>query len=384
MALLPEPTVESLVAAFEQARLAQVEHGLLKNTSFKAYQRYARFGLLTWFKGRHWSSIKPFELAQMQAGVASEQGVTVGRNALAEARRTGDFGINNGLIVDGYNPASSIKLLRQPKPVRRPVPQPKAVELFRLLRGITYLDLEVKSITRVPAAALLLIESTGMRAGEACFARRHCWDSANRILTLPKDKVRAHRSSDKQIPVPRQGAKLLDDIIAGDIPGFPEHGVWFFPGKGAEGNITDLSTARKAAFAAVGIDPRTVTHDLRHTLAEAMHETEPLETVATMLGHLDIRTTRRYVGDAKPRKASKAAQRTADRLLGDAPDVAAPQPKVDLGALRDLLIRSSLLRDVPVDVLEKLKPNGVDTDQGTAQSIDFLLNALRQEDGFDA
>jgi site-specific recombinase XerD len=177
---------------------------------------------------------------------------------------------------------------------------------------------------------LLLLYGTGMRIGEALRLTLQDVDLAERIITVRRTKFFKTRL----VPI---GPKLADELVAhierrGLLPMPLGKASSLFASRGIRGwsyprVIAKFQHVRRAA----GINrpvsephpPRL--HDLRHTAAVhrvvAWYRTGQdvqrlLPQLATYLGHLDIRSTQRYLR-MTPELLQAASQRFAQYAMGD-------------------------------------------------------------------
>ena len=92
----------------------------------------------------------------------------------------------------------------------------------------------------------------------------------------------------------RQALKLWIDTRP------PFSGEWLFPGKGAEGHISEVHYRRMAKewFDAAGLDVRDFsTHSLRRTKAAEMYrQTKNIKAISLRLGHSNPSVTAEYLG----------------------------------------------------------------------------------------
>jgi len=203
-------------------------------------------------------------------------------------------------------------------------------ELQRLLEATTIL--RAGHSRRVPAmyrTLLLLLYGTGMRIGEALRLTLQDVDLAERVITVRGTKFFKTRL----VPIgPRLAAELAAHLerrglspvpLTKAAPLFASRGVrgWSYPRV-----ITMFQHVRRAAGVTRPIgEPRPPRlHDLRHTAAvhrvvawyRAGQDVQRLlPQLATYLGHLDIRSTQRYL-QMTPELLQAASQRFADYALG--------------------------------------------------------------------
>lgn len=203
-------------------------------------------------------------------------------------------------------------------------------ELRRLLEATAVL--RTGHSRHVPAmyrTLLLLLYGTGMRIGEALHLTLQDVDLAERVITVRCTKFFKTRL----VPI---GPKLADELAAHlerrgllpmplgvAAPLFASRGIrgWSYPRV-----ITMFQQVRRAAGIDCPVDeprpPRL--HDLRHTAAvhrvTAWYRADQdvqrlLPQLATYLGHLDIRSTQRYLR-MTPELLQAAGQRFAEYAIG--------------------------------------------------------------------
>lgn len=145
--------------------------------------------------------------------------------------------------------------------------------------------------------SVTLVALTGTRAGEAFYARKDRLDLSNGELSIDESDHRLKTaSSTRTVPLPDGLCKLLEEWLP-HVEGQP----WLIPGVRRRGPWTGGMPGSKplcqlqAAAAAAGVGHVTW-HGLRHTFGtHAVNRfAVPLWAVQEILGHTDIRTTRRY------------------------------------------------------------------------------------------
>jgi len=205
-------------------------------------------------------------------------------------------------------------------------------ELRRLLEATATLGTgHSRHVPAMYRTLLLLLYGTGMRIGEALRLNLHDVDLAEKIITVRCTKFFKTRL----VPI---GPKLTDELAAHldrrsllpmslgkTAPLFVSRGTrgWCYPRV-----ITMFQHVRRAAGITCPIGgsrpPRL--HDLRHTAAvhrvvawyrSGQDVQRLLPQLATYLGHLDIRSTQRYL-QMTPELLQAASQRFAQYAIGDA------------------------------------------------------------------
>jgi integrase/recombinase XerD len=203
-------------------------------------------------------------------------------------------------------------------------------ELRRLLEATTILCAgHSRHVPAMYRTLLLLLYGTGMRIGEALRLTLQDVDLAERVITVRGTKFFKTRL----VPIgPRLAAELAAHLerrglspvpLTKAAPLFASRGVrgWSYPRV-----IAMFQHVRRAAGVTCPIgEPRPPRlHDLRHTAAvhrvvawyRAGQDVQRLlPQLATYLGHLDIRSTQRYL-QMTPELLQAASQRFADYALG--------------------------------------------------------------------
>ena len=236
------------------------------------------------------------------------------------------FAISRGYVDKSPLPTTLPKLPPQQTPYVYSIE-----ELRRLLEATAIL--RSGHSRRVPAmyrTLLLLLYGTGMRIGEALRLTLQDVDLAERIITVRCTKFFKTRlvpigpKLAEELAVHIERRSLMPMPLGKSAPLFASRGVrgWSYPRV-----IAMFQHVRRAA----GIDcpvgeprpPRL--HDLRHTAAvhrvvawyRAGHDVQRLlPQLATYLGHLDIRSTQRYLR-MTPELLQAASQRFAQYAMGD-------------------------------------------------------------------
>ncbi len=313
MTLLPDPTIAELVGLYLSDLAGQVRRGERSRHTISVYERNFRFGAMAWFHDRRVSTLTTREIAQMHEALGDERGVSAANQALARLSGLIDYGMRIGRVVDGANPARRVRLFPARNRCRPLEPQHAQAALDLSWRAFTEPGLHV--ISPVLGAYFVLMLATGMRRSEATHLRRDEWDSARRLITITRDKAVRHRKAHepKVLPANDEAAKILDAIVERDW-----HPVWFFPSRRASrGHLEDPGKAWKKVLAAIGAPADTRLHDVRHGFAVAAFEAEKDSLlVSSLLGHLDPRTTHRYIGRLKPKTVAPVSQKAADIFLG--------------------------------------------------------------------
>jgi integrase/recombinase XerD len=204
-------------------------------------------------------------------------------------------------------------------------------ELRRLVEATVIL--RTSHSQHVPAmyrTLLLLLYGTGMRIGEALRLTLHDVDLAEKVITVRGAKFFKTRL----VPIgPKLTGELTGHIERRGLLPMP-HGKAspLFASRGTQGwcyprAITRFQRVRRAAGIECPIgEPRPPRlHDLRHTAAvhrvvawyRAGQDVQRLlPQLATYLGHLDIRSTQRYL-QMTPELLQAASQRFAQYAMGD-------------------------------------------------------------------
>jgi len=235
------------------------------------------------------------------------------------------FAVSRGYVDNSPLPTTLPKLPPQQTPYIY-----STDELRRLLEATAILrNGHSRQVPAMYRTLLLLLYGTGMRIGEALRLTLQDVDLAERIITVRRAKFFKTRL----VPI---GPKLADELAAhlerrGLLPMPPGKAAPLFASRGIRGwsyprVIVMFQHVRRAA----GIDcpvgeprpPRL--HDLRHTAAVhrvvAWYRTGQdaqrlLPQLATYLGHLDIRSTQRYL-QMTPELLHAASQRFAQYAMG--------------------------------------------------------------------
>ncbi len=170
-------------------------------------------------------------------------------------------------------------------------------ELRRLLEAVTpHADLRL---------FVWLALGTGARAGELLSLRWDQVDLKARTIRLTKTK----NGDQRTLPIPSQAVPLLASRVRRlDTP-------LVFPGKHNPQKHTNLRNAWLQAIARAGIQDLRV-HDLRHTAASYLVQSgASLLAVAELLGHRDLKMTRRY-SHLAPEHLMEVADRLSKKLGG--------------------------------------------------------------------
>jgi integrase/recombinase XerD len=236
------------------------------------------------------------------------------------------FAVSRGYVDSSPLPVALPKLPPQQTPYVY-----STDELRRLLEATAIL--RTGHSRQVPAmyrTLLLLLYGTGMRIGEALRLTLQDVDLAERVITVRCSKFFKTRL----VPI---GPKLTDELAAhlerrGLLPMPIGKGAPLFASRGTRGwcyprVVTMFQHVRRAASVECPIgEPRPPRlHDLRHTAAvhrvvtwyrSGQNVQRLLPQLATYLGHLDIRSTQRYL-QMTPELLHAASERFAEYAMGD-------------------------------------------------------------------
>ena len=235
------------------------------------------------------------------------------------------FAVSRGYVDDSPLPTTLPKLPPQLTPYVY-----STDELRRLLDATAILRTgHTRQVPAIYRTLLLLLYGTGMRIGEALRLNLQDVDLVDRVITVrcakffktrlvpigPKltDELTSHIQRRGLLPMPHGKASAL----------FASRGVrgWSYPRV-----ITMFQHVRRAAGIECPIgEPRPPRlHDLRHTAAvhrvvawyrSGQDVQRLLPQLATYLGHLDIRSTQRYL-QMTPELLQAASQRFAEYAMG--------------------------------------------------------------------
>jgi len=236
------------------------------------------------------------------------------------------FAVSRGYVDESPLPTDLPKLPPQQTPYVY-----STDELRRLLEATAILSAgRSRQVATMYRTLLLLLYGTGMRIGEALRLTLQDVDLAERVITVRCTKFFKTRL----VPI---GPKLADELVAhlerrGLLPMPLGKAAPLFASRGVRGwsyprVITMFQHVRRAAGINCPVgEPRPPRlHDIRHTAAvhrvvawyRAGQDVQRLlPQLATYLGHLDIRSTQRYL-QMTPELLQEASQRFAQYAMGN-------------------------------------------------------------------
>jgi integrase len=265
---------------------------LLKAGSASAYRSAIKRHIRPLLGHRKLTSLKSTDLTRFQSDVAAGRTAVVEKTgARGLARVTGGRGVAGRCAAylaaifswaakQGFmtsNPAAGLEVI----PSGQRKGSLSAEELEKL--GEALAVAEVEGVSPVLLGAIRLLAFTGCRRNEVLRLRWPDVDLTAGVLRLPDSKTGA-----KLVPLTAPARDLLESLPRQDSP-------WVFPASRGKGPAVGLNKVFRAIRERAGIDPATVPHTLRHTLATtAVHGNASLYLVGKVLGHASARTTERY------------------------------------------------------------------------------------------
>lgn len=193
------------------------------------------------------------------------------------------------------------------------------------------LDQVREIMTQIPAdnlrdrAIMLLLFSTGLRCVEVIRAEVQDLTLIGGTYTLAVQR-KGHLDKDQEINVPAETMKAILAYLASR--GNPAGTAPLFASDANRNRgkaLTTLSVSRlvKGYFRAAGWNSDSWTaHSTRHTFANlALEAGTPVQVVQSLLGHVNLNTTMKYVHQ-RDRRSNRTAQAVESLILGTAPESA--------------------------------------------------------------
>lgn len=155
-------------------------------------------------------------------------------------------------------------------------------------------------------ALLMTIYSAGLRVSEATHLQVQDIDSQRMLIRVRQGKGR----KDRQV--------MLSPVLLKELRDYARScrlALWLFPGAVPTKpmDVTGVQRACHAARRHAGIQKPVTPHVLRHSFAtHLLEDGADLPVIQELLGHTDVRTTRRYTHVALPRL--QATRSPLDRL----------------------------------------------------------------------
>jgi integrase len=144
----------------------------------------------------------------------------------------------------------------------------------------------------LPVRALL---GSGLRAGELCGL-----DQGDLVLPALYVRVRLTKTQPRAVPVTRDAAEALTELLRAAPRVGPGEPVLFGPRTGERLRVGSLSHAFGKALQDAGLPPMRV-HDLRHGVATMMlTKGSPMRAIADQLGHRNPSMTARVYAHVVP------------------------------------------------------------------------------------
>ncbi|WP_416293057.1 tyrosine-type recombinase/integrase [Paenibacillus illinoisensis] len=188
--------------------------------------------------------------------------------------------------VINRNPAANLSLMRQEEDTVAPLTED---ELRRFMKGP---DQRQWAQWR-DYVIIVTILDTGMRLGEICELEKSDLDLPRKQITLPASKTKSRKS--RVLPLSTETARLLKQLVTETAREFDTTFV-FTTNYGEQLSEKTVQKAfdKYAERAKIG---RSVSpHVLRHNFATMAAENGmPLFHLQKLMGHADIKTTRKYV-----------------------------------------------------------------------------------------
>lgn len=315
MHLFPQTTVTVLVAGFMRDFSAQVEAGERSRRTAVAYEKAIRFFLMRFFAGRNPAEIATKEVAQAFATVSDEHGPALGNQGLQVCSMVFDWGVRNGLLAEGVNPARLVR--RNPSRNRRVALTVDQSQAVTNLCCQAFLEPEgSRVLSPVLGAYFLVVLGLGIRRSEGTHLQLPEWDAIRREVTITRHKT-VRKVGPKVLPANDFVAATLDEVVRRAW-----HPVWFFPSKRSRrGHIEDPGKAWARVRKTCGLPDGVRIHDLRHTFAAAVYAaTKDLKAVQRLLGHSSVATSSHYVGALPARHHQDDSQRAVEFMLGGGRD----------------------------------------------------------------
>jgi site-specific recombinase XerD len=214
------------------------------------------------------------------------------------------------------------------------LPRPLTVEQDRLLQQ------ELLRRNDLPANVFLLLRHTGMRIGECVDLSYDCLHHVGPerwAIHVPLGKLKTER----MVPVDSFVCELVQRLrFFRSFDPLPADGRLLARHKGKPTLIKQLRPYLSDAAAAVGISPRIVPHQLRHTYATSMVRAGvSLPALMTLLGHVKAEMSMKYVqvsGEDLQREFLQA--RSQPRHLAPQPKAPAMSPRAGLDGVADALL----------------------------------------------
>ncbi len=159
------------------------------------------------------------------------------------------------------------------------------------------------------ACALQLLAVTGMRKGECLVIEHKHVDVENKMIHLQADNTKSGKG--RKVPLNPIALGIVEKLLANKIPG----NRYLFPSPRKEGEaIQEIKRTFKWAKAELNLDPKLRIHDLRHSWASALAQSEvPLYEIQQILGHATPDMTMRYA-HLTNKTLQEASNKTAELL----------------------------------------------------------------------
>lgn len=256
------------------------------------------------------SDVEKFKKARLESETRYERKrspATVNRE-LAVLSAVLTLAVDDELIPS--NPCRRVKPLRMDNQRNRYLSHDEEKSLLTALDGQEWLK-------NLVAFAIL----TGMRRGELFKLRWFDVDFSRGVIHVRDTKT----GKDRDVPMSLEAREIMERQ--------PKTGGHVFPSPKTGGQLVDIKNPFGQACDAAGIKDLRF-HDLRHTAATRMADAGiNVIAIAEILGHGDIRTTKRYshaMEEAKREAVEKLAKSGAGRQTGvknqeGRPGTAAPQ-----------------------------------------------------------
>ncbi len=199
-------------------------------------------------------------------------------------------------------PPSCLEGLRAVEPVRppqaptHPPVQPIPVET---VEAVIPFMADRQRGTNVPGIIVSLLLLTGMRPGEACRMKGEEIDrSYNLWLYRPAEWKGTWQERERVVPLGPRTQLLLTPLL--------RPGPLFCTKRGRQFSVDSLGQSLRRACGRAGV-PNFSANRIRHTAATMADSRCDLQTASDLLGHMELRTTARYVG----RRVAARAERYA-------------------------------------------------------------------------